>query len=414
MKVLHINTLCTGGAAKAAIRLHKGLLQSGVDSRMLFLKQKPEDPLPGADVFLKDTPKSFVQKIRKRSGGAKSMRQKQQARLSGTKGRYEYVSFPLTDFRADKHPWIKEADLIHLHWIANFIDYPTFFKETHKPMVWTFHDKNPFLGMCHYRNDLDDNTDEFKALEAEYQAIKNRALSSVHDLTVVTPSESLGRDSARSGTFSRFPHRVISNAVDLDVFKPYDKTVARQLFALPEDKIVFLFVSENIENRWKGLDLLLDAVRSFETLENVVLCAAGRLNKELADKKLFSVGTIRDDRLMALLYSAADAFVLPTREDNLPNTMLESMACGTPVISFPVGGVQETVIHGMNGLLARAISVKSLQAELERYLGMRKTFNRQRIRQFAVEKFSLQKQADAYFRLYKSILAGEQINDHTS
>lgn len=404
MRILHINTLTSGGAAKAVIRLHKGLLNFHIDSRVLFLEKVSDSGLANVGSFLDYQPISLPKKVIRKLTGYKSVQEKEKKRLDDNNFDYEYVSFPLTEKRVEDHPWIKEADLIHLHWIANFVNYPSFFKKVRKPIVWTLHDKNPFQGMCHYRNDLSVNSDGFKELEVKYLNIKYNSLSGTSNLKIVTPSSSLGAYSIKSRMFARFPHKVIPNGLELDMYKPYDKIFSRRVFNLPEDKTIFLFVSHKLKSKWKGFDLLLEALQSLQDFEDIMVCAVGKINEDCDIKNLCSIGTVQDDRLMALLYSAADAFVLPSREDNLPNTMLESMACGTPVISFPIGGMKETIIPFKNGLLTESVSATALRDELIRFLKYAERFNRQLIRDFAVEKFSLEKQAKAYIELYEEIL----------
>ncbi|HEX3933764.1 MAG TPA: glycosyltransferase, partial [Puia sp.] len=186
-----------------------------------------------------------------------------------------------------------------------------------------------------------------------------------------------------------------------EVFRNYNKASGRELFNIPVDKKVILFISESIENERKGFDLFLKAIEILGVRNDYILVAVGSSDKNYNIGNLINIQGVHDERLMALLYSSADMCVIPSREDNLPNVMLESMACGTPVIGFPVGGIKETIIDGFNGLLCGERSAQSLADAIERFLE-RDCFDTVAIRNDSVKKFALNVQANAYIDVYKS------------
>lgn len=409
MKILHINTLFTGGAGRAVIRLHAAMLQEGIDSRILFSKAGPDAYIDGIGICQKGKPLSLRRRIERRLIGDRSIEHAIGKRLAKLKGTYECISFPLSSYKVEEHAWIREADVIHLHWVANFINYPSFFRAIDKPIIWTLHDMNPFQGVFHYENDSVSNHAEFGSLDEEFADLKLRTLSHVNNLTVVTPTEWLGKHSRASDILGGLPHRQIANGVDIELFRPYNKAFARKVFNLPRDRTVLLFASERLDNKRKGLDLLLGAVENMQQIDDIAIYTVGKMDGKLDVNGLNPLGPISDDRLLALLYSAADAFILPSREDNLPNTMLEAMACGTPVIGFAVGGLQEVIRPGFNGLLAEDISSDSLMDCLMKFRVQSDNFDREKIREFAVERFSSHTQARAYLDLYHDVLSSSAI-----
>ena len=176
------------------------------------------------------------------------------------------------------------------------------------------------------------------------------------------------------------------------------------MFILPLDKKILLFVSDTIENTRKGFDLLLDAIKMCNS-NNVHLCAIGKKSDKIDYPENISfIGKIKDEKLLALAYSAADAFDLPSIEDNLPNVMLESLACGIPVISFPVGGMKEIIETGINGIISKEISARSLADSIQSFVHDELTFSPESIRQSAMRNFDPEAQTFRYLKLYHKLL----------
>ncbi|NJO90144.1 MAG: glycosyltransferase [Chloroflexia bacterium] len=323
----------------------------------------------------------------------------------------EIFSFAWTDFDITTHPFYKEADIINLHWIAGFLDYKSFFAKNTKPVVWTLHDQNAFTGCCHYSMSCDkfikicdycpllNNSNVYKS-----HIVKIRALAKFNNLTIVSPSNWLKSISQKSSLFNRFPHHHIPYGLDMSVYKSFNKVFAREVFGIPEDKKVLLFVCDDLNNSRKGFALLLEALNKINN-KDVLFYAVGYSGKDIPNVNI--LGRINNDRLMALLYCAADAFVLPSLEDNLPNTMLESVSCGTPVIAFPNGGITEVIIHGNNGILAQNNTSKALAEAIQVFLNGDVLFDRDSIRASAIQLFAPEIQGKKYIELYKSILQSE-------
>jgi len=408
VKILHINTYDTGGAAIAAVRLHKALLKSGVDSKILFTKNTrfdiPESyayKVPGEGIIDR-----VLKGIGRRIGLCKTIWEKNQQKLIGRIHGFEYFSFPTADYDITTQLIFQEADVIHLHWTAGFLDYRFFSKNT-KPLVWTLHDMNPFTGGCHsslgcllYSDNcldcpqLHGTRDQLNAQKSlEY---KKKQLNGV-PITIVCLSNWMLNHS-KVGIFKDYVHCRFDHCIDLEIFKPYLREFARNVFNLPLGKVIFLTLNERF-NLGKGSDILEEVVTQF-VRDDVIFCNAG---KSVSYPHIQNLGQINDERLLALLFAAVDAVVIPSREENSPNLIVEAFSCGTPVIAFQVGGIPDHVKHGENGLLAEDISVKSLQSLLTEFIDRRYSFSRERIREYAVNHFNMNEQAQKYLNLYHSI-----------
>lgn len=422
MKLLLVNTYDKWGAANSCLRLHKGLLKSGVDSRVL-LRYK-EKNIPFTEVLkprIKVTSKSQRVKImfRRVLKEIKVLKKKPSSEnelflRNRTKG-LEAFSFPDSKFDITTSESYNKADIVNLHWVANFLDYTSFFKENKKPVVWTLHDMNPFTGGEHYlENYL--GIDEFgfplmRVISEEELSIANKntqikikALSKIDNLTIVAPSEWLAEEARRSEVFKNFPVFCIPYGLDVEIFKPRDKNYSRNLFGIPKDKKVILFVADSIDNNRKGFIFLKKALKQLSN-QNLVLCAIGdKTNDFETAENILKLGIIYDERLMSVAYSAADIFVISSLMDNLPNTVLESLMCGTPVIGFPVGGIPDLIQDNINGFITEDISVDSLVKAINKFLNNPSCFNKIEIRKNALNKYDQKVQSQKYIDLFNSIL----------
>ncbi|MFN3316005.1 MAG: glycosyltransferase [Raineya sp.] len=417
MKILHINTMDYGGAAKACLRLHQGLLLEGVSSKVLFKYKTSQIP---ETYFFTPPPTDFVEKLKNKviriSQELKllpylSTQEKLEISLRKQRKGLEYFSYPFAPTDITKNPLYKEADIIHLHWVADFLDWKSFFAKNCKPIVWTLHDQNPFLGIEHYAErflGIDENgkpiprkyTPQEIAEEKKMISFKKKILEKVDNLIIVAPSKWLMEESQKSEVLGKYPHYHIPYGFPTEIFKPYNKFFCQEILGLPKEKKLILFVADSVDNHRKGFAFLKKALEGIENKE-VILCAVGSKASIENKDNLIELGRIQDERLMAMAYSAADVFVIPSLEDNLPNTMIESLLCGTPVVGFPVGGILDVVENGENGYICENIDVSSLQDTIEKSIYY--SFCREEIALKAKEKFSLCVQAKNYIELYKKL-----------
>jgi len=423
MKILHVSTNDFGGAAIACIRLHRGLLERGVDSRLLLLRQT-DKLLPRAKRHMPPAP-SLVERVSRKTrrllgefricspAGVEK-------HLVGRPDGYEIFTFPFSSCDIRQDEWFRDADIVNVHWAVGLIDYPTFFRGHSKNVVWTLHDMNPFTGGCHYssgcvkfRDRCEDCPQLQGTVDPDFSSVilaaKCKALSHARGLTVVAPSVWLRDLSKSSKAFGRFNNVHIPNGADSGIFQPRDKQYSRQVLGLPPDKKVILFVADSISNKRKGYQYLIDAFQSIARKNEVVLCSVGSKDAHAgAFENHYEMGVVTNERLMSVVYSAADLFVIPSLEDNLPNTLLESLLCGVPAIGFPAGGVKDVIEHGVNGFLTEDISVPALTAEIDRFVSDPQKFDASRIRNDAVRKYSSAVQADAYIAQYTVMLRNEK------
>ena len=421
MKILHINSSDFGGAGIAAIRLHKAMLAVDIDSCFMSLDNqindginyvrfdkkkeiviKPEYPnLSFKNYFFEKFTKRYFKKMLIYE--EKLNEQKKKNEIIYNDENFEIFSTPYSNYDITESEAYKRADIIHLHWVAGYLDYPTFFEKNKKPIVWTMHDENPFRGGFHYKADEISNSVRLGELDRIYSQIKFEAISKQQNLTIVSPSKWLAEEAKKSIVFKNRRVLSIYNTLDLEVFNPKDKIFSRQFWGIPENARVFMFASQHISNKRKGFDLLLPIIKRNE-FKNTYYLIVGSNNNDLGNRdNIIYTGSISNDRLMATAYSAADFFILLSREDNLPNTMLESIACGTPVISFPIGDTIELLKDSGCGILTNEISTKALEDKMNECLLYNKVFIKDRLVKFNKQNFSNIKIAKEYNKVYNSI-----------
>lgn len=404
MKILHINSFDVGGAAKACERLHQALCSRGIDSNLLSLINKRGDATEFTP-FLESGRSILSQSIRSIKYRYYNI---QQGLLLGNKPKgYELVSFPKTAFDITTHKLYKEADIIHLHWAAQFLDYYSFFKRNKKPIIWTLHDLNPLSGLFHYEDDLKRNFKSYHYLEREIKLQKINAMKEAKNMIFVAVSEWIHQKFRDSEIADSFHCVKISNGLDLKVYKPQDKLYLRKKFSLPLGKKIILFVAENVENQRKGFAFLLEALKKVNK-ENALLCILGKMENgiNLDGFEVHNFGFVSEEEKMANIYGLADLFVTSSLEDNYPNTVLEALSAGVPVIGFEAGGIPEMVVKNQTGFLAPLKDVEQLATYINILLkkeDLVSVFSASS-RKFAEENFNVNKMANEYHQLYKTVL----------
>lgn len=420
MKVLIVNTYDVGGAANASLRLHEGLIGEEIDVNVL-LKEKRNKYKNTFQFHTKKKSLSSLERFKKKIVNLfiKDDNEIWKKRFSFIKNRsksLEWFSFPETNYDITESTLYKESDIINLHWVAGFLDYKSFFEKNTKPVVWTLHDMNPFTGGEHYLEKfigIDKlgnpipriiNNEEEEIFDHNLK-IKLTSLKGVDNLTIVAPSKWLFKEAKESKVFSGKSVIHIPNGLCSKEFIIHDQLKARKHLNIPVDKKVILFVAHSIDNKRKGFDYLHRALDKINK-DDIVLCAIGEDNEILDSlKNVIKLGKINDNNQMSLAFSAADVFVIPSLMDNLPNTVLESLMCGTPVIGFPVGGIPDLVIDGKNGILAKEISVQALQEAMCLFFETSDGFDANKIRKDAISRYDISIQAKKYIRLFKDMVS---------
>lgn len=406
MKVVHISSSATyGGAAIAAFRLHRSLMKEH-DIESAFVQRFPIDRESAKEnnIYTANTDRNLITRIRKRFNV--HTEHYHWVNLNKYPKNYEIATFATTSYRLEKLPIIKDADIIHLHWVAEFLNYPTFFKNIKQPIVWTLHDINAFRGMFHFDSDREKNSEHYGALDQKTLDLKAKSINKKDDISIVCLSEWMKAKSQASKAFQRYPHYLIPNGIQFSDYPLKNKEQARYKLGINNNRKNILAVGASLENEQKGFPILFEAVNKLNPdLFNLV--TVGSLSdKSCINKNINHIHAenINDTAILNDYYTAADITVIPSREDNLPNVMLESFANGTPIISFSNGGMAEHVKTGENGILIEKIGVDTLVQSLNDFLNDKYTFNREQIRQYAENNLSDTLQTERYIKLYNEIL----------
>lgn len=344
--------------------------------------------------------------------------------------RYAKTSLPeQTFFSEDRTPFYEDAcrqmpktELINLHWVAGFLDLGAFFGwlPTDMPLVLTLHDMGMFTGGCSHdmgcgkftqqcgacpqlgSSDEGDLTrDVWRRKQKYYSALDAKRFH------IVTPSRWLGEEVKRSPLLSRFPRSVIPYSLDLEVFKARDRGFSREVLGIPQEAKVILFVSNGLHTHLKGFRHLLGALEGMDSSSGIfLLCLGFGSSPTLERFPQAHITSMTDDRSLSMVYSAADVFVLPSLADNLPNTMLEALACGIPVVGFAAGGIPDGVRPGVTGLLAKTGDSAELRSAILELLGndAKRAEMSANCRRIALAEYDLRVQTNRYVEVYTEML----------
>lgn len=355
----------SGGGSIAALRLHRALRAIGVESFMLV-----QGASSGEDGVL--PPASRAGRL-----AALLRPDLDQIAVRGYPRRGLFSPAWLPD-RVLARVHALRPDVVNVHWINGGFLRPESLRRLQVPLVWTMHDMWAFTGGCHY----DEACGRYRTqcgncpvlgsrraadLAARGQWRKRRAYAGL-DLSIVAPSSWMAQCVTASALLGAFPVSVLANALDLARFRPLDARLARRAFDLPEDARIVLFGAASASDARKGFVLLQQALRMLpahlpDGAREVLLVVFGAWSGEEEAQfgiRTRHVGRLRDEVSMALLYNAADVFVVPSLQDNLPNTLAEALACGTPCVGFGVGGIPDLIEHKGNGYLSRAFEPEDL------------------------------------------------------
>lgn len=278
----------------------------------------------------------------------------------------------------------KEADVIHLAWInQGFISLKGIKKilKSGKPVVWTMHDLWPATGICHYTRgcmafknvcqncrllpgDGSNNDLSTKIFKRKQELFRR---SGIH---FVSCSKWLGDQARQSALLTGMGLDVIPNPIDTKLYHPISKHEARLHSMLPEDKRIILFVSQRVTHERKGMPFFIDAINKLVALhpemkDNTDVAILGSHSDEITGQlslQSYPLGYVTNELEIISIYNSADVYVLPSLEDNLPNTIMEAMACGVPSVAFKTGGIPEMIDHQKNGYLAKYRDADDLAA----------------------------------------------------
>ncbi|NNN48626.1 glycosyltransferase family 4 protein [Vibrio sp. 2-2(8)] len=364
MKVLIVSESdIDGGAARAAYRLHRSLLAQNIKSQMLVQRKISDDY----------TVKSSTSKISRVISRLRPLIDRLPLLLykQRTKTLFSPSLLPFSKIIDQINEY--KPDVVHLHWIASGMIPIKDLSKINAKVVWSCHDMWPLTGGCHYdeecegykitcrdckvlgRNDAILSRQVFKKKLAAYRQIGS--------LAMIGSSRWMTRCIASSQLTRGLESFTLPNCIDTQIFKPIEKDVARSFFKIPQGKKVVLFSAMNVlGDPRKGAREVFEAIEKLEK-NNVVVVIAGSSKPETPPDlscEVYYISPLYDEVSLALMYNIADVIVVPSLQENLANSIVESMACGVPVVAFNVGGNPDLIDHEINGYLAHSYDTTDL------------------------------------------------------
>ncbi|MCD8301794.1 MAG: glycosyltransferase [Prevotellaceae bacterium] len=364
MKVLIVNTSeIAGGAAIAAKRLCRALNKNGAEAKMLVAQRQTDD----ARVVNATAEWKYQMNFTLERARIWALNKFHKRNLFAMD-----IASDGTDITRLRE--FREADVIHLHWInQGYLSMGNLRRivRSGKRIVWTMHDMWPCTGICHYSGECLKFRSQCRECpllaspgrrDVSYRTFqKKEELYKDADIRFVTCSHWLEEQAHTSSLLEGKSISCISNPLDTELFRPGDKVKARKALSLPLKKELILFGSQKVTDERKGMQFLAEMAQiikkrnATETEVNIGFIVIGQHAEQLAETlsyPVYSFGYISSPDQLVDIYRAADLFITPTLFDNLPNTIVEAMACGTPCVGFRTGGIPEMIDHLANGYVA--------------------------------------------------------------
>lgn len=412
MKTLHINTYdIEGGAARAVYRLHKALLSIDIDSQMLVQSKTSDD-------FTILTETGRLRKILTRfNPHIDSIPTRFYKNRIGTLFSPASYSFGHVIDKINKI----NPDIVHLHWVCGGMITIEDIAKIKAPIVWTLHDNWAFAGGCHIMWDCNKYQDKCgncfvlgsnstNDLSNKVFKRKEKTFQNIDKLTIIGVSNWLKNCSEKSYLLNDRKHYSIGNPIDTNIFKPFDKEKARELWNLPKNKKLVLFGAMSAtSDKNKGFKELSDAIsKMVKTLdiEFVIFGSSRPQNAPDFGFKIHYLGKLADDVSLVTLYSAVDVMVVPSIQEAFGQTASEAMSCGTPVVAFGATGLLDIVDHKINGYLAQPYCATDLKTGIE-WIVNNENYNElcKNARKKTISEFDSKVVANKYINLYKEILS---------
>ncbi len=420
MKLLTItNSDTIGGAARIAFRIHTALTSKGIDSKMLVIYKNSNDDnvISKSETIRKNKLIRFYYNLIFKV--VKKYHQLNWSKYTVNEDAYLSGIFSLPPAKLIQK---FEFDILQIHWINGLHFNLVELKAIKRPIVWTLHDCWAFTGVCHYFYNCNNyektcgscpflNSNHAKDLSYINWKKKKKIYDSL-DLRIITPSNWLAEAARRSSLLSRFQVTVIPNLINTHLFSPGDGTLAYSALGLDSNKIYMLFSAMKVfDDKNKGFEKLKEALNYLKNgirylnLELLVIGSGTPPKTWLSDIPAKFLGTYDKDDLMVLAYRVATLTIVPSFSENLSNTIMESMACGTPVVAFDTGGNNDLVDHKINGYLAVPFAPEDLANGILWCID--KNHNRElsdRVREKVIKNFTVEKITDRYKEIYYSII----------
>lgn len=391
MKILHVANSDSGGAANAMLNLHKSLMNYGIDSKVLVLHRKTDDS--NIVPFLSN--RNWIRIIKDSiSYRIFDLKRKYFRRQFSVYENFSYFNGP---YNLYDHALTYWADIIHLHWYHNFINLDGVFSNLKKPIIMTLHDENIFLGGFHYSFDKFNAPVSAQKIDDKFRLFKARIVRSNPKAHFIAPSKWLFNFLEQN----QYKHiHYIPYGIDTRRFKFVERHIARKKLGIKDDYKVYLLLADHLSSKRKGISNTINAFLQLKD-PDLMLLVVGIPEKKIVHSQIRYLGYVNGAEDLSIVYSAGDVFVNPTLADNLPNTVLESLACGTPVIGFSTGGMSD-MINISNGVLLES---GDFNAIFDRHIfQILKKLDRNLIISNCADIFSLKNQMSKHKALYQSLI----------
>jgi glycosyltransferase involved in cell wall biosynthesis len=416
MKVLHFSTSDNnGGAARATYRLHNGLNQKGIESRM-FVRDKYFDSDSVIRYKFPSGSKRLEYRLRKYFI-ENDFKQYLSKRPRGC----EVFSDDRSPLKPGFKEQLPETDIYHLHWISGLVDLQDFFNKIMKPVVWTLHDMFPFTGGCHYNSGCENYRQKChhcpqlgskteKDLSYKIWLRKLKAISNFKSSIIIRADSVWLADEARkSYLFKDMDIEPIHYGIETDEFVPSEKTACRRALNIPLSSRVIVFGAPGIDNPRKGFFQLTEALKQVhKKFSNLLLLSfgAGKMpfTPEIPNLHL---GHVANNHILSLIYNCGDVFVIPSLQEAFGQTSLEAMSCKIPVVGFDTGGIPDMISNGITGFLAETGNISRLAEAIKEVLSLGKSDYLkmgENCRQKVLAEFTISHQAEEYNKVYKQML----------
>ena len=362
MKVVHLATTLSGGAGIAAGRIHQALANGSIDSRVVVAHT--EQPSGAVATAGRHSPFIALRALR-RLGLYRCPRDRILRKIKALQPKLpspqqlEVCSPPFSDRTPETHPWVRQADVVHLHWTSGLVDWPRLTSLAGRKIVVTLHDQEPYFGLVHYARDLEQNP-AIRSLESYCRNLKKTVTAKL--CPTVAGNSSWNTQQAEVSTF--YPPATVFETIpyplDSGTYCPGDQESARARLGISSEVRVVGFASDLVTNPRKGMSVLFQALSALPlSLKNrTTLLSFGRTQDDSLSQTAVipwhHVGPVHEPERQADLYRAMDIMVVPSLAEAFGQTAIEALACGLPVVASRCGGLVDAVADGHDGLLAPA------------------------------------------------------------
>jgi len=410
LNVVHFSTADNlGGSGRSAYRIHTGLRQLGHNSCMLVGQKSASD--------------QNIETVYENSfGRLKNRIADEMANRIGL----PYFYFPSSK-HVLHHPWVQQADIFQIYNTHGGYFSHRIFPDLshHAPIVWRLSDMWAMTGHCAYSGECNrwrtgcgecPDLGTYPPLNLDTTAYLWKVKDRIYqrsNITIVAPSSWTEKLARESPLLNRFQIQRIPNGLDVNIYRPLNRRLARELFDIDPNSKVILFCADVLDNNpRKGSNYVIEVLQRLDNLPNTMLMLIGHGGEKWQEKMSMPVkilGYVRDDILMAAAYSCADIAVAPSVLENLPNTVLEAMGCGTPVVAFNTGGMADAVKHMDTGYIARDQDVEDFSRGIRLLLSDETLHQNMAIngRDLIEKEFNAEVQAHRFENLYANILQSE-------